>query len=43
VGKDGGQVIHKEEVNRDQEKEKDKLPTKRATKLPNTRHGDFYG
>jgi len=43
VDKDGGQVIHEEQANRDQEEKKDKLPTKRARKLPNKIHGDFYG
>jgi len=43
VDKDGGQVIHEEQANRNQEEKKDKLHTKRARKLPNKSHGDFYG
>jgi hypothetical protein len=41
VDKDGGQVIHEEQANRDQEQKEDKLPSKRARRLPTTRHDDF--
>jgi hypothetical protein len=38
---DGGQIIHEEQATRNQEPKEDKLPSKRARRLPTTRHGDF--
>jgi len=40
VDKDGDQIIHEEQATRDQEQKEDKLPSKRAMRLPTTRH-DF--
>jgi hypothetical protein len=33
VDKDGGQIIHEEQTDRDQEQKEDKLPSKRARRL----------
>ena len=41
VDKDGDQILHKEQANRDQEQKEDKLPSKRPRRLPTTRHDDF--
>jgi len=41
VDKDGDQILHEEQANRDQEQKEDKLPSKRARRLPTTRHNDF--
>lgn len=40
VDKDGDQIIHEKQTNREQEQKEDKLPFKQATRLPTTRH-DF--
>ena len=41
VDKDNDQIIREEQANRDQEQKEDKLPSKRARRLPTTRHDDF--
>jgi hypothetical protein len=41
LDKDRGQITHEEQAIRDQEQKEDKLPSKRARKLPTTRHDDF--
>ena len=41
VDKDGDQILHEEQANRDQEQKEDKLPSKRPRRLPTTRHDDF--
>ena len=41
VDKHGDQIIHEEQANRDQEQKEDKLPSKRARRLPTARHDDF--
>jgi hypothetical protein len=41
VHKDDDRIIHEEQANRDQKQKDDKLPSKRARRLPTTRHDDF--
>ena len=41
MDKNGGQIIHEEQPNRDQEEKEDKLLSKRVRRLPITRHDDF--
>ena len=41
VDKDGDQIIHEEQANRDQEQKEDKLPSKRARRLPTRTYDDF--
>ena len=41
VDKDGDQIIHEEQTNRDQKQKEDKLPSKQARRLPTTGHDDF--
>jgi len=41
IDKDDDLIIHKEQANRDEEQKDDKLPSKRARRLPTTRHDDF--
>jgi len=41
VDKDGDQIIHKEQANRDPKQKEDKLPSKQARRLPTIRHDDF--
>ena len=41
VDKDDDQIIHEGQANRDQEKKEGKLSSKRARRIPTTRHDDF--
>jgi hypothetical protein len=42
VGKDGDQLIHEEQTNRDQVKKEDKLPSKQTSRQPTARYDDFF-